>query len=151
MPLTSRSGTRPNKPAGTTGQGGYILIRIDYIQHKAHRLAWLYMTGAFPEGVIDHLDANTSNNRWVNLRDVTREVNNQNVRAARRDNASGFPGVSKIAGRMKWKAAVRIGGKPVYLGSFDDPEEAYDVYLEAKTANQNGFIPSDLPWQLQGL
>jgi hypothetical protein len=35
--------------------------------------------GEFPEGVIDHLDGDPSNNKVENLRDVTNKVNRQNM------------------------------------------------------------------------
>jgi hypothetical protein len=47
-------------------------------QIVAHRVAWFLMTGAWPEGVIDHVDGDRANNRWANLRDVTTKMNNAN-------------------------------------------------------------------------
>ena len=47
-------------------------------QFLASRLAWFYMTGEWPKYTIDHIDRNTLNDRWDNLRDVTYQVNNQN-------------------------------------------------------------------------
>lgn len=42
------------------------------------RLCWLVHTGDWPEYTVDHIDRNTLNNKWDNLRDVPQSVNNQN-------------------------------------------------------------------------
>lgn len=63
--------------AGVTRQDGYVKISIDKRQYFAHRLAHLYMTGKWPQE-IDHRDRNPSNNRWGNLRAVSRSVNLEN-------------------------------------------------------------------------
>lgn len=44
----------------------------------AHRLVWLYMTGKWPENQIDHDNGDATDNRWVNLDDVTRSKNGMN-------------------------------------------------------------------------
>src|SRR5882757_2524557 len=46
-----------------------ILIGYAGRIYRAHRLAWLYMTGTFPlPGMeVEHHDANKHNNRWSNL------------------------------------------------------------------------------------
>lgn len=46
---------------------GYIAIGLDGKQYLAHRLAWLYMTGDFPQKRVRHADGNPINNAWKNL------------------------------------------------------------------------------------
>lgn len=56
------------KSAGYRDPDGYLLIRIGGVLYQAHRLAWLYMTGNWPNGgFIDHRNTDPSDNRWVNL------------------------------------------------------------------------------------
>jgi hypothetical protein len=64
--------------AGTLNTLGYVAIKVDGTVYLAHRLAWFYMTGNWPQE-IDHIDRNKSNCRWANLRSVTHAENMQNV------------------------------------------------------------------------
>jgi hypothetical protein len=116
--------------ASRDSQTGRLIVSIDRHNHYAHRAAWLYMTGAFPVGVIDHLDGDSFNNRFANLRDVPQAINQQNLRAAHIDSSSGYLGVS--ANKRRWAASIKVLGVRKHLGTYDTAEEAYAVYLEAK-------------------
>lgn len=84
-----------------------------------HRLIWLYMTGEYPIGEIDHIDGDKQNNKWENLRLVTSKDNSCN-RGIRLDNSSGVTGVTKI--KKSGKYVVRIG--QIHIGTFNTLEEA---------------------------
>lgn len=116
--------------AGGLMNRGYIFIKIDEVAYLAHRLAWLYMTGKWPDNDVDHKDGNGANNRFNNLRDVTRAINLQNLRGPRKDNKSGFLGVSREGHR--WKAQIQVDKKKKYLGQFSTPELAHAAYIKAK-------------------
>jgi hypothetical protein len=109
---------------------GYITIGIAGRIYKAHRLAWLYVYGSWPKGLIDHINGNKADNRIDNLRDVFADGNSQNVRKPNRRNKSGFMGV--IWFQNKWRASISVNGKSKWLGDYSTPEEAHQVYLEAK-------------------
>jgi hypothetical protein len=109
---------------------GYITIGIAGRVYKAHRLAWLYVYGSWPKGLIDHINGNKADNRIDNLRDVLADGNSQNVRKPNRRNKSGFMGV--IWFQNKWRASMSVNGKSKWLGDYSTPEEAHQVYLEAK-------------------
>ena len=66
-------------------QRGYYRVSLDSERHLAHRLAWLYVYGKWPELTIDHINRNPSDNRIQNLRDVTACV------AGRREPTVGSP------------------------------------------------------------
>lgn len=106
--------------------GDYILIGIKKGRYGAHRLAWLYMTGEWPENQIDHIDGNGLNNSFGNLRKATIKQNQENL-ALKKNNTSGFRGVSWIKNRKKWRAGIEHNGKSIYLGYFDTAQEAAEV------------------------
>jgi hypothetical protein len=102
---------------------------IRHVNYHAHRLAWLYMTGAWPTGgEVDHIDTDRGNNVWTNLRDSTRRQNGSNV-DIRSNNTSGFKGVSRC--RAKWTAHITVNYQAMHLGVFDTKEEAHAAYVEA--------------------
>jgi hypothetical protein len=123
--------TSLNSVAGGPDGLGYIRIRIDGHKYRAHRLAWLYIHGAWPENQIDHINGNRSDNRISNLRDVTRGENIQNQKSARIDNKTGLLGVSRLPSG-KYKASIGFNGVKRHLGQYDTPELAYEMYMLAK-------------------
>lgn len=113
----------PGKIAGSLSDQGYIRIGVSKKDYKAHRLAWLYMTGNFPLVEIDHINRNRSDNRWENLRLATAKQNRENL-STRSDNTSGFRGVAWCRFRQKWHAQICHNGKTINLGRFNDFFEA---------------------------
>lgn len=112
---------------------GYIKIKIKYKSYKAHRLAWLYMTGEWPKYEIDHKDRNRVNNIWTNLR-IANDNGNARNKGKPRNNTSGYKGVSKGPSTKRgdiWIAQIIVNTKHIYLGRFRTPEEAYIVYCKA--------------------
>lgn len=104
-----------------TGQfdGRYIMIQLDGRKYYAHRLAWLYVHGTWPETDVDHINENKTDNRLSNLRVATRGQNMLNITGpAKHNRFSGVRGVSPRRGR--WRAT--ISGR--HLGDFDTIEEA---------------------------
>jgi len=101
--------------AGTHNEKGYIIICIDYKTYRAHRLAFLYMTGFLPEHGCDHKNGCSANNRWKNLRHATQGCNMQN-RVLSSNNTSGIAGVSFQ--HKRWVARIEIAGKRFFLGCY---------------------------------
>ncbi|WP_312414143.1 HNH endonuclease [Shinella sp.] len=117
---------RSGAKAGTIATDGYVVIRIDGRPYKAHRLAWLYMTGKWPDRFIDHIDLDKSNNKWANLREAN-DSQNMGNQAAR--SASGLKGVRKNC--RKWASSIKVNGVNILLGNFDTKEEAHAAYIRA--------------------
>ena len=117
--------------AGCPMPSGYKKITIFGRQCLAHRLAFLYMTGTWPQGQIDHIDGNTSNNVWINLRDCSPRENSCNT-SLRKDNTSGIKGVSLHKRTGMWTVHIYINGRDTNLGYFKDKTEAQEVITTAR-------------------
>lgn len=63
---------------------------------------------------IDHIDRNGLNNQRNNLRLVTNSFNGQNV--IRKDNKSGYKGVTWFPNTRKWRAAITFNKKTITIG-----------------------------------
>lgn len=112
---------------------GYCVIKIDQGEYMAHRLAWLYMTGAWPKNQIDHRDRHRSNNAFLNLREATNKQNHEN-QGLPVSNTSGIKGVRWDASRQKWFAFIKHNGKMLNLGRFKVVEEATAARVKAESA-----------------
>lgn len=132
---TPRTKNIVGKIAGSLRRGR-VEISIDGSKHQAGRVAWLYMTGKWPEALVDHKDTNAANNRWLNLRDATYMVNAENQTRAKATNVTGFLGVTPHNGRFR--ADITAKKKRKHLGVFDTPQEAHAVYLQAKRSLHEG-------------
>lgn len=127
----------PNSVVTGTLSHGYLRASIDNKVYALHRLAFLWMTGKWPNADVDHIDGDRANNRWSNLRDVSRQVNMENLREARRNNLStGLLGVHSHG--IKFRSRIRAAGKVIELGSFETKEAAHAVYVSAKRRLHEG-------------
>ena len=59
-------------------KNGYLRINIFGSPIYVHRIAWLIVHGAWPVGVVDHINRDRMDNRAVNLRDVSPTENARN-------------------------------------------------------------------------
>lgn len=127
----------------TLGTGRkYPHIIIEGVDYDAHRIAWLWMTGEYPESgfTIDHKTRDTRDYRWENLRLATPSQQMQNRFDSGR-NTSGHTGVCWDKNRRKW--LVRVGKK--HIGRFDSFEEAVAVREKASAEEFGEFKPIGRP------
>lgn len=122
--------------AGHIRPDGYGVITLKGVRYLSHRLAFLYMTGEFPANTVDHIDGNTGNNSWSNLRDVEHTENCKNQKRAK-NNTSGVIGVNWHSRYKKWTAFISIHGVYKFIGSFDDFFEA--VAIRKSAENRHGY------------
>ena len=124
-----------NAPAGTAAKGGhsggYMRICVDGRRYFTHRLAWLYMTGAWPKDQVDHINGVRSANQFCNLREATNGENQQNITVSRR-NKSGLVGVSWSKIAKMWIAQIQVNKVPHHLGYYKTKDSAHRAYLAAK-------------------
>lgn len=134
--FTYRAGYNPRftgKRAGAVVLVGkqkipYRVVCIDGFATRASRVAWLYMTGEWPENDIDHKNHDATDDRWANLRHATRSQNLANRRKARMKRV-GLRGVYPTRSG-KFVASINHG-RTIYLGTFLTAEEAHSAYVSA--------------------
>lgn len=122
-------GYRAGSTAGHLKGNGYLRVSADRRTYAVHRIAWLLMTGEWPNGDVDHIDMDRQNNAWANLRECSRSENMHNTRAK-----SGIKGVSWDRVTRKWRASAHIHGKSMNLGRYSCLGQAIKAYREACAA-----------------
>ena len=93
---------------------------------QLHRVVFAVVHGRWPEGQIDHIDGDPTNNRVENLREVSGLENQRNMKRYT-NNTSGYTGVYRTA-YGKWHARITDNGRRIHLGVFEDPEAAAAAY-----------------------
>jgi len=117
----------------------YIYICVNGKNYLAHRLAWLYVYGEFPEFNIDHDDGCGTNNRISNLLDAPQSSNTKN-RRLQKNNCSGINGVTWDISHLKWRAYIGSEGKTINLGLFDTIFDAACIRKSAQ--NKHKYHPN---------
>lgn len=116
---------KSGKIAGGIARDGYRVLGINHRRYLAHRIVWLLVYGEWPDQQVDHINNVRSDNRIANLRLATNQQNQANARL-RKDNSSGYRGVSYRYGR--WLALIRVDGVLTTVGRFRSREEAAEAY-----------------------
>ena len=124
------------KKAGCVSKIGYVVIRVDDVLYYGHRLAWLYVIGAWPSEQIDHVDVDKANNAWVNLREATNTQNSMNTRGWE-NKKTGVKGVYTHDDRFR--SAIQVNGVQRHLGVFHTKEDAAKAYRTAAFAAFENF------------
>ena len=118
---------------------GYGYLNTKGKSERAHRVSYEIHKGSIPEGaVIDHQCRNTACVNPNHLLACTPSENSQNV-VSRRDNSTGYKGVSKKGNR--YRARVTVGTKVHYVGVFDTAEEAGQAAKEARMRLHTNNLP----------
>jgi hypothetical protein len=113
------------KMAGSKDSKGKLQIKIFGRIYFAHRLAFLYMEGKFPENHVDHINRNHTDNRWCNLRHATIEQNMMNRKSKGRE----LPRGVYRSGSGRLYSAIYINGSLKHLGMFNTAEDAHAAYI----------------------
>ena len=110
-----------------TTNNGYLTLTLRDSSRKvyylyAHHFAWYLKKGEIVE-IIDHEDRNKKNNRFYNLRSVSKQVNALNTNAK---------GVYFDVSGNKWVAKIVLEGKANIIGRFIKKEDALIAYKSYK-------------------
>lgn len=130
---------RLNKAGDRIGHNhseGYRCISIAGKIYFEHRLAWLYVHGSWPNGTIDHINRNRSDNRISNLREASYTENNHN-KTISKNNTSGCPGVYWSRRDNKHRVQITVNRKNIYIGTFESKDEA----VAARKSAEDKYYP----------
>jgi hypothetical protein len=121
-----RNGRMQGTQAGYVRESdGYSQINFTlngcYTRMLAHRIIFCLFHDYLPD-LVDHIDRNPRNNRIENLRESDKSGNALNTQV-RKNNSTGVKGVWKDK-RGKYQASVFHKGKKLYLGTYDEIEQA---------------------------
>ena len=133
--LTSRLTKKPIQTKRGRESNYYCVnLRREGIRHSlaAHTIIFIIMTGKHPETTLDHINGNGLDNRWCNLRSAShsQQALNRNIR---RDNSSGYRGVSLEKSTGLYRAYVDHNGVRKNLGKFKSKHDAARAYNEYAT------------------
>jgi hypothetical protein len=117
---------------------GYVRIAMGGKKYRAHRLAWLYVYGSWPELGLDHINRIKADNRIANLREATPLENGRNA-TFETNPASGLKGVWKPKHTHRWAARIFLLDRSLNLGYYDTPEEAHAAYKKYSAAIHGSF------------
>lgn len=121
------------RTAGCETGNGYLRVTVDRKSYAAHRLCWLHYYGEWPSQHIDHINGVGTDNRIVNLRDVSNADNHRNTKRCV-NNKSGVSGVRFEHRYGTWRASIWRDSKVVHLGAFATKEMAIVARKAAEKA-----------------
>ena len=131
-PVVKRFNTlRAGKIAGGKNKiNSYVELHYKGSTVRAHRVIWGIVHGVIP-GEIDHINGDPSDNRLINLREVSHKVNGMNQKTPS-NNTSGAIGVYWHKQSSKWLAYIKVNYKKINLGSYSDKLDAISARNKAE-------------------
>lgn len=109
-----------------------------------HRFIWR-LAGKEAVPIIDHKDGQPLNNDEDNLRGASYAQNNRNLQSNRKDNTSGFTGVSWNKRDRRFYATIRINGKKKHIGCYSEAIEAARAYDAEALEHFRDFASLNFP------
>lgn len=126
----------PGQSIGTPDTHGHLRFKHAGRSYAVHRVCWLIVFGEWPREQIDHINGDRTDNRIINLRQVSARRNSENQRRAHCNNRLGVLGVRKV--RNRFHARITVNGAPLFLGVFESEADAAAAYVEAKRGMHRG-------------
>lgn len=117
-------------------KSGYLAGSVLGMPCRAHRVAFALYHGRWPDGQVDHVDHDRSNNCIGNLREVSNAQNAKNKKLSPRNN-TGVTGVVFSKELGKYLSYICLSGKSKYLGCFETIEDATEARTQAN--QKHGF------------
>lgn len=110
------------------------VVRVNGIKLYRYQIIWAIRKGEWIDSKsLDHENRDSLDDRIENLRIATQHQQAGNC-GKRSHNTTGYKGVSFDKNKNKYYAQMNVKDgnkrKHVFLGLFDDPEEAHEVYVK---------------------
>lgn len=119
-----------SKLVGSYRKNGYLSVVINRKSHLLHRLAFLFMTGAFPSNDVDHINGLRDDNRWCNLREATRS---QNLKNRTKNISKTLPkNIYQQTNSNKYRVRIKVDGIKIHGGYFIHLEDAVKKATEMR-------------------
>jgi hypothetical protein len=99
-----------------------------YLVHYLVAMVFLGYVKKNKKIVIDHIDNNPCNNNVKNLQIIS---NRENTTKDQKNTSSKYVGVHWHKSYDKWQSLIRINGKQIYLGRYDNEYDAHLAYQNA--------------------
>jgi hypothetical protein len=138
----ARGNAKAGSIAGHRGGRGYWSISINGRPYRAHRLAWLWIYGLWPSGILDHKNRIKDDNRISNIRECS-ETENLRNRGRFTNNQSGTTGVYRATDNT-WCARITVNYKNIHLGVFRAIDDAIAARKAAEARYFGPFSPAYL-------
>lgn len=105
-------------------------VMLDNRIYLTSRIIWKYMTGEDPI-CIDHIDGNTENETFRNLRNVTQQQNNRNMRSQTKAQVP-LVGISIETESLKYLVQISNGKRTTRVGTYIHALDAIEARLDAE-------------------
>lgn len=125
---------------GYNSTQGYLKCRVLGKEYYVHRLIWALHHKQLTKKVIAHVDGNKTNNNIENLLELSRgSALTLNKSTRKRLSTTGVVGVYK-APKDKYHVYIQVNKNRLFVGTYNDIDEASKAYQEAKTEVRNEII-----------
>lgn len=106
---------------------GNSYIRNNKTGIRLHR----FVMNCPDDKIVDHINHDRFDNRKSNLRICNNSQNQMNT-SLRKDNKSGYKGITWNKRKNKWMVRIGYKDSSIFLGYFDNLEEAIEIRKEAE-------------------
>lgn len=122
--------------AGSVYNNGYRVIRIDRKAYLTSRLAWFYIIGRWPTKDLDHKNRVRDDDRFNNLREVTRSQSTHNRRFKKNKLGQNIYPIGK-----RYRVRFNFKRKMIHVGSFNTLAEAIAARNHAAKRLYGNYSP----------
>lgn len=131
------------------GYNVIVLFNYNIKSFSINRLVYSHFIGTLIDGlIIDHIDNIRNNNYYKNLQQISRREN-VSKDTWRKSKISKYIGVTFNNATNNWKSAIRIKGKVIHIGNFNNEEDARDAYINVLSNGMTNKYKYNRNWNVK--